>query len=65
MRCLMKLVCTSLVGLALLAAGPVLAETTDQAAISNLLHGMFDKPNAQLVVAPIVVSGSYAVAGWT
>jgi hypothetical protein len=52
MRCLMRLVYAAVVGSILLVAGSALAETTDQAAISKLLHGMFDRPDTQLVVAP-------------
>jgi hypothetical protein len=64
-RSLMRLSCVAIVGSIFLVAGTALAETADQTAISKLLHGMFDRPNAQLLVAPIVVSGIYAVAGWT
>lgn len=48
-----------------MGCGPAFAEDPDRAAISKLLHGLFDQPGKQLLVAPIVVSGSYAVAGWT
>jgi hypothetical protein len=33
-------------------------------AISGMLHRMFDKPDAMLTVAPIVVSGDHAIADW-
>ena len=49
----------------LLVVGPALAETADQAAIAGLMHGTFDKPEAPLKVAPIVVAGQHAIAGWT
>jgi hypothetical protein len=38
---------------------------TDATSISQLLHGMFDKPNEALSVGPVVVSGDHAVADWT
>jgi len=62
---LMKLTQIVLVGSILLGASAAVGETADQAAISKLLHRTFDQPNTQLIVAPIVVSGAYAVAGWT
>ena len=34
------------------------------AAIRKVLMGRFDKPDARLVVAPVVVRGRHAVAGW-
>ena len=34
-------------------------------AIQTLLHGQFDKPDAPLDIAPIAVSGDFAIAGWT
>lgn len=36
----------------------------DEAAISQLLHGMFDKPQEPLSVEPIMVSGHHAIADW-
>ena len=41
------------------------AARPDVASISHLLHGMFDKPDARLTVAPIVTSGDFAVADWS
>ena len=29
------------------------------------MHGTFDRPDAKLTVAPVVVAGGHAVAGWT
>jgi hypothetical protein len=46
-------------------AGLANAESDDQTAIAKLLHGTFDRPDAQLTIAPIVVAGGYAIAGWT
>ena len=62
---LMKSAWAALVGSLLLAVGPAAAETADQAAVSRLLHGTFDRPGTELVVSPIVVSHPYAIAGWT
>jgi hypothetical protein len=41
------------------------AQSDDQASIAKLLHGMFDRPDMQVTIAPVVVSGDYAIAGWT
>jgi hypothetical protein len=38
---------------------------SDEASISQLLHGMFDKPQEPLSVEPIMVSGNHAIADWT
>ena len=38
---------------------------SDEMIISQILHGMFDKPQEPLSVEPIVVSGNYAIADWT
>ena len=51
-------------GLLLLLAGPLLAQTADEAAISKLLHTTFDRPEAPLTIAPVVVAGGHAIAGW-
>lgn len=37
----------------------------DQAAIRQVLMSTFDKPEARLLVDPVVVVGPHAVAGWT
>ena len=50
---------------ALFTAGPSKAQIANHDAIAKLLHGMFDRKDAQLTIAPIVVSGDYAVAGWS
>jgi hypothetical protein len=42
----------------------IFAQTLDQSAISNLLHTTFDRPEAPLTIAPIVVAGDHAIAGW-
>ena len=62
---LMKLVRVATVGTILLYVATASAETADQAAVARLLHRTFDRPDAALLVAPVVVSGSHAVAGWT
>jgi len=51
--------------LALAAAPAWAADTAEQAAIRHLLMHTFDKPEARLMVDPIVVQGAHAVAGWT
>jgi hypothetical protein len=51
--------------LMLLLASPALAQTVDEAAISKLLHTTFDRPEAALTIAPVVVAGNHAIAGWT
>ena len=48
----------------LLLAGPVFAQTADEAAISKLLHATFDRPEVPLTIAPVVVAGDHAIAGW-
>jgi len=52
-------------GVVLLSAGAAAAQTPDQAAISGLLHTTFDRPASELVIAPVVVAGNHAIAGWT
>jgi hypothetical protein len=47
------------------AAAPAFADTPDQTAIQAVMHGMFDRPEAELVISPVVVEGGFAVAGWT
>jgi len=49
---------------AALAASPVFA-ADDGAAIRQLLLATFDKPDAPLAVAPVVVAGDHAVADWS
>jgi hypothetical protein len=55
------------VGLAFAAAGGALAHDDADAptAIRAVLHGMFDKPDAELVIEPIAIVDGFAVAGWT
>jgi hypothetical protein len=50
--------------LLLLIAGPVFAQTADEAAISKLLHASFDRPDSRLTIAPVVVARGHAIAGW-
>ncbi len=49
----------------LLCIGGVAFAGPDEDAVGRLLHATFDKPDAQLVVDPIVVNAGYAIAGWT
>ncbi|HUZ32358.1 MAG TPA: copper uptake system-associated protein [Xanthobacteraceae bacterium] len=71
MRYLMKLASSSakfaslIAAIVLAASASAMAQTGDQAAITRLLHGTFDRQGMQLTIDPIVVSGNYAVAGWT
>ena len=37
---------------------------SDNAQIEYLLKEQFDRPDSQLIVAPIIVDGDHAVAGW-
>lgn len=37
----------------------------DPTAIRDLMHSMFDRPDAELVIEPVVVEAGFAVAGWT
>jgi hypothetical protein len=37
----------------------------DSAQIAHLMHHMFDRPDAPLVIDPIVTVDGYAIAGWT
>jgi hypothetical protein len=48
-----------------LFAGHTLAHGSDQEQIEHAMMATFDKPNNPLKVAPVVVQGDYAVAGWT
>lgn len=45
-------------------AGPAFAGP-DEDAVRHLLHSTFDKPDARLIVEPVVVDGDHAIAGWT
>ena len=38
---------------------------SDQEAIRAVMMTTFDKPDARLVVDPVVVSGDHAIAGWS
>lgn len=41
------------------------AVASDEDAIRHVLMSTFDKPEARLVVDPVVASGNYAIAGWS
>jgi hypothetical protein len=56
-------VCAALATLALFWIAPAVA--SDQDAIRAVLMATFDKPEARLVVDPVVVSGDHAIAGWS
>ena len=53
-----------LVALVTVAMVPASA-SPDEDAVRGVLMTAFDKPEARLVVEPIVVSGGYAIADWT
>ena len=62
------LIKTSLGALSLmliLLTGNVVRAADVEADVARLLHGMFDKPGAALEVAPVVIAGDFAIAGWT
>lgn len=62
------LIKTSLGALSLmliLLTGDVARAADAEVDIARLLRGMFDKPGAALEVAPVVVAGDFAIAGWT
>lgn len=40
------------------------ADTPEQTAIMAVMRGMFDKPDVELVIGPVVVEGGFAVADW-
>ena len=40
------------------------ADSSDQAAIIAVMHSMFDEPNVELIVGPVVVEAGFAVADW-
>ena len=48
----------------LVPASQSFADTPEQTAIMTVMHGMFDKPNVELVIGPVVVEGGFAVADW-
>ena len=50
--------------ISLLFAGPAVAGP-DEDAVTHLLKATFDKPEARLVVDPVVVAGDHAIAGWS
>jgi len=52
---------------ALFAAIPIVhagGPDADKSAILHMMAATFDKPDAPLIVEPIVVTGDHAVAGW-
>jgi hypothetical protein len=65
----MKLIRILAALVALALSGQVPAFATDAgdspAAIRAVIHEMFDRPDAELVIDPVVVVDGFAVAGWT
>lgn len=49
----------------LVPATQSVADTPAQSAIKAVMHGMFEKPNVELVIDPVLVEGGFAVADWT
>lgn len=50
---------------ALLFGVPAQAQEGERQKVERAVKAVFDKPAGSLQVAPIVVAGDYAVAGWT
>lgn len=52
---------------AALLIAPLLASAApaDEAAIRKLITATWDKPELRLEISPVVVSGAWAIAGWT
>ncbi len=61
---MLKFLARCLVLASIVFGGPAWADASEQARISAVLHGMFDRPEARLNVAPVVVSGDHAIADW-
>lgn len=57
----------ALFALAIAWQGPAFAhdDTDPPTAIRAVIHEMFDRPDAELVIDPVVVVDGFAVAGWT
>jgi hypothetical protein len=51
--------------IALVLIGRAAASPEDEVAIKRLLHTAFDRPEARLVIEPVVVVGDHALAGWS
>jgi hypothetical protein len=51
--------------IALVLIGRAAAGPEDEATIKRLLQTTFDRPEARLVVEPVVVAGDHALAGWS
>jgi hypothetical protein len=52
-----RFTCCAAVMSLILAFGPAIAEPSDQAAISNLLHSTFNRPEAALRIALLRLTG--------
>lgn len=61
-----KLRILSLIVAIALAGAPSLhaEESVDQKAIHTVIHAMFDRPDAELIIEPVTVESDFAVAGW-
>jgi hypothetical protein len=61
-----SILAAALTGALLLASQAIaFADTADQTAIQAAMHKMFDRPEAELVIFPVVAESGFAVAGWT
>jgi hypothetical protein len=62
-----RLTRVAIIGVALSSATPLAHAdaANDKAAIASLIGVTWDKPDAKVQADPIVVVGSYAIAGWT
>jgi hypothetical protein len=66
MTAMRKVLCFCLAAaLCIVVTAATLAFASDQDAIRHVLMSTFDKPDARLVVDPVVVSGDHAIAGWS
>ena len=61
----MSLVPVMALAAALLSANAWAGESDDPLAIEHLMKHTWERPNAPLLVEPVTVEGSYAIAGWT
>ena len=61
---ILKMLVPFVVSLASAASLQAAEPTKDEASIRHVLMATFDKPEARLVVDPVVVVGVHAVAGW-
>jgi len=56
---------TVLIGLCLTALRVQAAAPDEEASIRKVMMGIWDKPEAHLIVGPVVIVDRHAIAGWT